>query len=461
MAKGAAQGRADVLLTEQSLAHLSAAVALAKAGRRLIVLAGEPVGEAPSAVVPPLGLLPPAGAGSLLERLLSCAEIAPRVQTAFRTPPILFQVIWPGFRVDVCADPQHYRQSLNREFGPEEAEKITRFEAGLQGSSQSLRKALVGWSPFPPAGFFARFRKNSAPPGLGSAARALNKSLTQALSEAGLGEDARRFLEFYLAAFGLFGDGNIPFAPASLWLADDQREHALLPPADVSDLHELLQRQLHKRGVQVLNTALKDARKGPEGLWLVKTADGREFLARYLVEGERALQRGLQARGSSLLAARTLRAVIAPEAVPVGMCPRGVIVSDPAAPLVGENLIAYLIKAPDEGESHAKVFATVFLPDEEAGQGPSKEAVLGRLQQVMPWVEERCVRSGWLPSQTSARFPAGPRGLRNLGLVGAPSALKGRRHLALGRSNAPLLGTWGELKSAFALADTLLKKLEK
>ncbi|MCB0221617.1 MAG: hypothetical protein KDH09_18100 [Chrysiogenetes bacterium] len=459
MAK-AAQGRADVLLTEYSMAHLAAAAALTKAGRRVVVLSGESVSEAPDGVLPPLGLLPPGGPGTLLERLLDAGEIAPRVRTAFRTPPILFQVIWPGFRVDVCSNPQDYRRALNREFGPEQAERITRFEQALEADALSLRRAVLGWNPFPPAGFFARFRRKSGPPHLsGSAKRNLHKGLGEALGAAGLGEDAQRFIKFYLSAMGVFGNESAPFAPASLWLADSEREHALLPPEDVADVRELIQRALHKRGAQLLNTSLQEVSKGPEGLWRVRTADGREVLARYVIEGERALQQNLARQGGVLLRTRTLRAVIEPTAIPPGMCPRGVIVSDPAGSLTGENLIAYLIERPGEDEKQAKLYATVFSPEDGSDNGPSREAVMGRLETVLPYVQDFCARSAWLPAQAEARFPAGPRGLRNLGLVGAPHGLKGKRHLALGRSNAPLLGVWGELKSAFSLADRILEKL--
>lgn len=482
------QARADVVLAEASLSHMAAAAALVRAGKRVTLLQGEAAGEVPPWALPPLGLLPPAGAGSLLEELFIASDMPPPLRRAFRTPPILFQIIWPGFRVDVASDPQIHRAGLAREFGEAEAERIEKFEKGIAEDAHVLSLGLASAPVFPPVGWRGWFQRKKLPPVIPARVQSrLSEPFSAALARANLGEPSRLFLKLCLKAAGLLFEDDPPLAAAALALSAERREHALLPPPNTPELRDLLAVQLIKRGVNLRNGNLMEFSRASEGLWQVETSTGEILKGRVLVEGESALQTELLRRGGKIGETRTLRIVMDPLVIPVGMCPRGVLIENPLDDLRDGNMILYNIEPPGSEEDRSyRLWATILAgewagaPIEDSAEAlektsrrrgaprvaaspppePVRARVLRHLGTVMPFASEYFRKSAWLPSTAGTRYLAATAATRHLSLAGTGLKLKGAGHYALGRFNLPPLAAWGELKAAFSLASLIKDRLE-
>ncbi|MEW6775781.1 MAG: hypothetical protein AB1405_05780 [Bdellovibrionota bacterium] len=467
------QTRADVLLTEASLSHLAAALLLSRDGHRVCLLQGEGAGGVPPWALPPLGILPPAGAGTLLEELFIAADLPPPTRRAFRAPPVLLQVIWPGVRIDVAREGEAYRKSLVRELGEGEAAKLERFEKEVSEAFRELLKGVQNCPAYPRGGFLAWLWKNLPPPGVPSAARRfLSASLSEALAQAGLGEKTKLYVRLLLLGLGSLGDTDPPLAAAGLALSPEYREHLLLAPAETPELRDLLAVQLLKRGVELRRGSIREIRKGPEGTWEVETTSGDRLNARALVEGDFPIQRRLSPRKARFLETRTIGFSIDPKAVPVGMCPRGVSLEDPAGGFEDGNFLLYSIEPPAEGTGPARLWATILAGPWAAGrnggsadssQPPEnvRQRTLRHLGKLLPYLPDFLEKTAWLPAPKEATYVSGAPFVRQGGLGGASYRLSGNRHYALGRANLPGLGAWGEMKAAFSLASLVRQSLGK
>lgn len=455
----------DVLFAEPSAAHLLAAAKLVSAGRRVALLRGE--SELPGWAGPGLGLLPPAGAGTLLEELFAACDVAPAVRRSFRRPPILLQVLWPGYRIDVASDPQSHRRGLERELGSAQAERVEVFEAAIDEDLRALRRAIAESGCFPPTGLLARFRRPLKLPG--QARARLERSLEQALTDARLEAPARHYLKLRALALGVCWNPALPLAAAAATLAAEPREHALVPPPETPELTELLQSRLAARGVELLGGRLNERRHSGDR-WEVSLSDGTRVNCRALVEGERALEAVLARKGAALQSTRTLRVLLRREVLPVGMCPRGILAADPAKGTAPGNLVLWAIERPEDEAEPARLWLTLPVdgaPESAAGApggkrmatieppGRLKEAALSLAREAIPFLDRGLVQSTWLPPSPTAAWVAPESLERHLGLAGAPYEVPGKRHFALGRANLPTLGLWGELSAALAAAQLI------
>ncbi len=470
MPNASPHARLDVLLSEASLSHLAAAAALSRRGLRVCVLQGEQPDGVPPWALPPLGLLPPANTGTLLDELFSTCDIPPPVRRSFRSPRILFQIVWPGVRADVLQNPQAHEAGLVREFGEGEARRMLRLEQGLADQAAGLVKAIERTPVFPPSGFFSRFGKGRRPEGISRAlGHLLERPFSEVLEEAQLSAESRRYFQLYLAASAFLLQKEPTAAAAAAVLNPQVREHTLLPPPDAPELRDLLTVQIARRGVSLGEGAAREIRKGAEGTWEVDTTQGQRLRTRALVEGEKAIQERLAGEGSGYWRTHTLKVSFSAEAIPVGLCPRGVLLAAPEEEWKGGNLIFWSLERPAESNGTARIWATLLAEETRTtatraapaaasvpGE-PLRAKVLSGLARIVPFLPESLSKTAWMPTAAEGTWLTGPT--RNLGLVGMGLKAGRRSRYALGRSNLPALGVWGEIKSAFSLAHLVGRKL--
>ena len=468
MASSSPHARLDVLLSEASLSHLSAAAALSRQGYRVCVLQGSQPDGVPPWALPPLGLLPPANTGTLLDELFATCDIPPPVRRSFRSPRILFQIVWPGVRADILQNPQAHEAALVREFGEGEARRMLRLEQNLSDQAAGLLKAIERTPVFPPSGIFSRLGKGRRPEGISRGlGHLLERPFSELAREAQISADGQRYFQLYLAASAFLLQKEPSAAAAAAVLSPVVREHTLLPPEDSPELRDLLAVQISRRGVSLGRGTAREIRKAAGNIWEVETSEGDQLRTRALVEGENALQERLGGGGAGYWRTHTLKVAFAPAAIPVGLCPRGVLLADPAQEWKGGNLIFWSLERPAEPGGAARIWATLLSEEiVPAGNGAAlasapteaqRAKVLSGLSRIIPFLPENASKTAWMPAPREGTWLSGPT--RSLGLVGMGLEAGRRSRYALGRSNLPALGVWGEIKSAFSLAHLVGRKL--
>lgn len=422
-------------------------------------------------------------------RVLSELAILPVVRRRLVPCEPAWQVVMPGHRLDVSAQPERWLAEVLREFPevPRAVEDFQRAVLGVQPGLDALFGADVAW---PPDGFWERRAVGRLLAPLPFGRKGVEGDLFAAFA-------AEHPFRTFVAAQARFATDLDPAQMTSLQLA---RLHAtglrgaFLADGGVDGLRRLLEERVQQHGGDIRPRdaveriiVRRGAVKGVvlSGLdeaigcaFVVTALDAAEVLRLAGEPPSRGYQRALAAVRPAYHR-YALNVVVPPEAVPPAMGPRVFAVMDPSRPLVEENLLAVEVHAPESHGAAVTVTVEVLLARATVEEGDAamhrvRGRILRALETVMPFLsrhvrvvdsphdglplEDRAQRSTAVPA---ARIASGaepmdavehaePAGA--LGVCALPATGDVRNLLLVGRQVAPGLGAEGSLLAALSAA---------
>lgn len=422
-------------------------------------------------------------------RVLSELAILPVVRRRLAPCEPAWQVVMPGHRLDVSAQPERWLSEVLREFPevPRAVEDFQRTVMGVQPGLDALFGADIAW---PPDGFWER--------------RAAAKLLGP-LPFGRKGTDGDLFAAFaaehpfrtFVAAQARFATDLDPEQMTSLQIA---RLHAtglrgaFLTDGGLDGLRRLLEERVQQHGGEIRPRDAVEritVRRGAvSGVVLsgLDEAIGCSFVVTSLdanavlrLTGElpsRSYQRALAAVKPAYHR-YALNVVVTPDAIPPAMGPRVFAVMDPTRPLVEENLLAVEVHPPEGQTNLVTVTVEVLLARATVEEGDAamhkvRARILRALGTVMPFLsrhirmvdsphdglplEDRAQRTTAVPA---ARIASGAEAMETvdhaepagaLGLCAMPAVGDTRNVLLVGRQAVPGLGAEGAFLAALSAA---------
>lgn len=414
------------------------------------------------------------------------AELAllPAVRRRAKACEPAWQVVLPGHRLDVHAQPERLLAELDREF-PEIHRPVEDFYATLARHQGPLDRVFAADAPWPPDGFFERRAARRAVSALPFGPDGLAGDL---LAEFAADHPFRTFVEAQTRFAGAL-DPDRMTALARTRLHAAAMRGALLGEGGVDGLRRLLEERILQHGGDV---RLRDAvdrvnlkRGRVESVTLAGLDEvlGCGFLVTSLdAQAAQRLTGEPAARpyAMQLLASRPryyrymLNVALPADALPVGLGPRAYAVGDLKRPLAEENLLAVECAAPD-AQGRVVLTASALLPRSGVEEGSAylhrvRARVLGALAELVPFLERHALvvdsPHDGLPLDDRVRGEAvtldarwsgaaepmesldEPLPKRFLGVCGLPCKADVGAMLLVGREVVPGLGAEGEFLAA-------------
>jgi hypothetical protein len=386
--------RWDVLVLGGALPGLVAAIRLGMARLRVLVVEEETAARAPDLSRDPF-FLTTGSSETILGACLQALGIPMIDRRGFSVDPIAYQVLLPEARVDVGGIASTAEELVAWGLAkPDTAwEMMHALEAASQAESEALREASIvrrsALRSLPRSGAAGRSSRHSR--GLPGSVAHPSAELApffdaQVRALAGMGEgtpspEARA----HLLGLGLQGGGVFSKPGTSLRGLLRQRIETLHGEfRTIGCPFELIELSDHP-GI---------ARVGPEDFWLGRTllVNAPASLLASALEGWNlkppAYLQGPAARHRRLnLHLRAQRDV-----VPEALARRAILVSDPAAPVVGANAIALAIHPSERGGLFNELVATAVVEDDPASLDESAALIEAVVMRLMPFSRGRITR---------------------------------------------------------------------
>jgi hypothetical protein len=418
MSTGLRARRWDVLVLGSALPGLVAAIRLAMAGQRVLVVEEERAARLQGLLREPFALPGPA-ADNVLDPILRALGFAPIDRRAFETDPVAFQVVLPDARVEIGEAAATAQELVSwRLAKPEASWDLVRSLAlagraeleamlsapvvrrsGLRGLSRR-RPPRLGTSALQPA---SREPSGGHGPSRGTARGGLARGLPEPAAAAPA--PLARVLEATVR-----GLSNLAAAEPS----PEARARLLGGPlvgggafhAEGVLLHDLLRRRLEEMHgeFRTLGGPFEFVRVGDDP-GIARVGPGDAWLGRVLVLNAPAARiagalRGWQRPAPAFLAgppvthrrlAVHLRALA--EVVPEGMARRAILVSDATAPARDTNAITLARHASSRGRRFVELVASAVVPDEPARLEETAHLLEEAVTRLMPFCEGRVARA--------------------------------------------------------------------
>jgi hypothetical protein len=388
--------RWDVLVLGGALPGLVAAIRLGMARLRVLVVEEDAAARAPALSREPF-FLSGGGSEDVLGACLQALGIPMIDRRGFENDPIAYQVLLPEARVEVGGIAATAEElSAWGLAKPEKAREVVRgLEAAAQAECEAMREAPI----------VRRGALRSLPraPGAGRTTRHL-RGLPDSVAHPSA--ELTPFFEAQVRVLSGMGEGN-PSPEARARLLGSPLQGASSFNKAGTGLRALLRHRITSlhgefRSIDCpfelieLGDHPGIARIGPNDFWLGRTllVNAPISLVAGALEGwNRDPSPYLQMQGSAPRHRRIsvhLRAQR--DVVPEALARRAILVSDPAAPLIGANAIALTVHPSERGGLFAEVVASAVVEDDPKILAESDARIEEAVRRLMPFSQGRISR---------------------------------------------------------------------